>query len=144
MLHSIFGEEILTAVLSGIAPSTRSKYGSRGKRWDGFTKERGLEHWIVRTSPDWDGVQIDFILFETRTMGSQLLFPNGRYQESASGICWPDSPDFTIGCGRYVQVRKSARRPRTVNRKVPATIEMLDRLGSIQTESARSLSLGVF
>ena len=59
----------MTAALSGISPITRSKYVSRWRHWENFAKERNIEPWIVRTTPDWDDVMIDFILFETMVMG---------------------------------------------------------------------------
>ena len=78
MSHSIFGEERLTAVLSGIAHSTRSKYVIRWKHWGSFAKERGLGHWVARNFPDCGDVLIDFILFETRMMGNSVDFDKGE------------------------------------------------------------------
>ena len=142
MLQSVFGEERLAAVLSGIAPSTRSKYINHWRHWESFTSGRGMEPWIVRTSPDWDDVLIDFILFETRVMGNtvdvvKVKIPGIRFWHLLIGF-----PDFTVG-GRYLQVLKSARRSRSINRKIPASVAMLERLNVVQSENPTGLNIGI-
>ena len=80
----------------GSPPSTRSKYVSRWRRWESFTHERGLEPWVVRTSPDWDDVMFDLILFETRVTGGSVDVAQGKI----SGIRFWNLliwfPDFAI------------------------------------------------
>ena len=110
-----FGEERLAAVLPGIAPSTRSKYINHWGHWESFTSGRGMEPWIIRTSPDWDDALIDFILFETRVMGNTVDVAKGKISGIRFWHLLIGFPDFTVGGGRCLKVLKSARRSRSIS-----------------------------
>ena len=75
----VFGQDRLSAVLSGIAPSTRMRYLQNWTRWESFMAGRQQSPWIWRTCPDWGDNLIDFILFGAKVVSNNPGTIRGRF-----------------------------------------------------------------
>ena len=62
------GEEKLTSLLSGVAPSTLKRYLSAWNQRTYFMSTRDQQHWLIKTGPNWDEHLIEFIMFEAHIM----------------------------------------------------------------------------
>ena len=113
-MRQVYVPDWLSAVLSGIAPGTRTRYLSAWRHWGEFVVGKKSPPWIWRTSPDWGASPIDYILFESAVLA---ISPNAIRGEISGIRFWHflvGIPDFAVGGrgggGRYVQVPKSIRR----------------------------------
>ena len=125
LMTQTFGQDRLSAVLSGIAPGTRTKYLTAWRHWEKFVTGRQMSPWIWRVSPDWGDNLIDYIMFETKVVAPAPNTVSGEISGIRFWHLLVGMPDFTLGGGRYTQLLKSCRRGSRANRIIPVTLEML-------------------
>lgn len=73
------------AIISGIAPPTRSRYINGWDRWVVFAEGQQRPPWISREIANWGDLLIDFILFVAKIMGNAAPTIRG-YQKSGFGM----------------------------------------------------------
>ena len=125
LLRRVYGDHRIMAIISGISPTTRSRYISGRNRRVIFPEGQQRSPWISRDNDNWDELLIGFILFAANVMGNACpkirgKLPAIRFWRVVSGRA-----DFSSGGGSFKQVMKSLRRKRKVNRKRPVTYDML-------------------
>ena len=76
-----FGIDRANAILSGIAPSARSRYESGWKHWQMFMTKQNKSPWVTLSGPNLDGYLIDFPMFGSRVIGNAS--PTIRWEVSA-------------------------------------------------------------
>ena len=92
-----FGIDRMYAILSGIAPSTRSRYESGWKHWQLFMTTRNKSPWIIRSGPNWDGNLIDFLMFESKIIGNAAPTIRGEVSAIRFWHVVVGYPGFSIG-----------------------------------------------
>ena len=99
LMRHVYGDGMLSAVLSGISHRAMSRYPGARHHCEYFTRARNASPWITRSSPDWDDAPIGFILFEARILGNaekaiRFKIASPRFRHLLVGM-----PDFTEGGG---------------------------------------------
>ena len=110
LLTRTFGADRMGAILSGIAPSTRSRYTTGWKHWQMFMVNQGKSPWIVRADPQWGDNLIDFLMFESEIIGNAAPTISGKVSAIRFLHVIVGYPDFALGGGRYRQVLKALKR----------------------------------
>lgn len=125
LMSQVYGQDLISAVLSGVSPGTRARYLAEWRHWEQFMRGKQFLPWIWRTCPDWGDNFIYYIMFGAKILGNS---PNTISAKISGVRFWRllvGVPDFTLGGGRYTQVLKSVRRNSRAGRKIPATLDML-------------------
>ena len=104
MMDRVFGKDRLSAVLSGIAPGTRTRYLTSWHHWEQFMTARQMSPWIWRTNPDWGDNLIYYILSESKVLANAPKTISGEVSGVRFWHLLVGMPDFTLGGGRCAQV----------------------------------------
>ena len=132
LMRQVYGQDRISAVLSAVSPGTRTRYVADRNHWGQFIRGSQLAPCIWRTIPDWGDNSIDYIMFESKILANA---PDTIGGEIAGIMFWHllvGIPDFALGGALYDQVMKSVRRNSRVDRKIPATLEVLPAIASHQ------------
>ena len=118
----------ITALLEGLAASTRETYLRAWKQWLMFAKGHGVSPWLDPTQEGWDEPIMDFFMWEIKMMGMAISTVTGKYAAIKFFHTMAGRPDLETSSHRIRALIRALKRRNLTKRRAPFTVDMLDRV----------------
>ena len=98
-MRQAYGQDRLSAVLSGVAPGARTRYLTAWHRWEQFMLGRRKTPLYLAHEPDWGDSLTDYIMFESKILANAPNALSGKISGIRFWRLLVGVPDFTVGGG---------------------------------------------